>query len=1069
MRILISHPDTLGDLVLRQPMLEAIASAGHELMMVVRPSVEGLARQLVPGATILTHPAEVYALTPDGPWEPFGPVFARAKKVAPDMLVVAPFRWTLFEEKLAHELPDVPRVGMSGNLYHGDPFAGAAPVSTLTFDRVAPVAETDREVDKNAALAAAVLGHPVVGGDPVLSPPTEAIEDAKRLLAEVGFAPGGYWVACVAGTAHVAIKTWPPERWGAALSHWAGAYGRKFLFVGLPAEQPVVDDVRAAMDVSARDGTASLVRADVSLATLQALVALSNGYVGHDTGPMHVAAAVGKPVLGVFGGGTWGRFLPAVAPSVAVTVGVPCVGCGWVCPFETSYCIKSVPLDIVTRAIDDLEAGRVTDRQTRVVEPDPALMARLTRESARAAEARLREAVEARKQLALAQAQVAPAIPVGQPVAPPPPPPEPEVPAGPTQEELVATATAPLRQQVERLEAGVRRLERDLESRIAALPAPPKPRRPLRQLAIDLIIGRQHVWPKPTRPFIPVSVVVPVVGDAPLVKRTINSLVAQDYPNLEVVAVTPPVGADDAELSAWLASRDRRVRTVAGRKETPSMPPNLIAQGMTESYGQVLSFARPGVTFEPGAIGRAADLFVRRRFVKVAYFEAARAAATGGAWKTSLGPTRRVDTIDLLSSGAEPLVYDAMFWRRSAYLTVGGINAEANGPAYDWDLAARSARMFGLARGEGTAVVLHGDGEPSTDPNERHQALDESKSRFMRNFGRPGRWRCAVIHKINRLRDGLHGHVARLASVAPVTVPTTRETTPTTDPAAAPRCPLTRRPAGRLLFTDVGPSGAVARVFYCPESRTAVVAPTGQTVADGPVPSPHAGRPLDHARTLRKDPPGGSRQFPSTPSSPVAQTYRLAVESLRSAAPAGRTVLNLSGDATAMMTEPAVETFDGPAVDAALSIPDDRTFDVVVLGFSLQRTDDPLTLLRRARNLLSPGGLILVTTSNLDSAVAGVYGPTWAGWDVDRSRTILSPAGLDRLATEAGLVVELMESKTYPDLAATSATRHRTGTTAGEPTPGDLASGARLTAWAGLLWDWRRKGDVLHAALRERD
>ena len=95
------------------------------------------------------------------------------------------------------------------------------------------------------------------------------------------------------------------------------------------------------------------------------LTQLSAGYVGHDTGPMHVAAAMNKPVLAVFGGGTWPRFRPAVAPSVALLVGVPCVGCGWVCAFEQPYCIKSVPAGEVLRAATGLEEGRVAGREWR--------------------------------------------------------------------------------------------------------------------------------------------------------------------------------------------------------------------------------------------------------------------------------------------------------------------------------------------------------------------------------------------------------------------------------------------------------------------------------------------------------------------------------------------------------------------------------------------------------------------------------------------------------------------------------------------------------------------------------
>src|SRR5207247_4436511 len=71
--------------------------------------------------------------------------------------------------------------------------------------------------------------------------------------------------------------------------------------------------------------------ARASVSDLLALTQLSAGYVGHDTGPMHVAAAMGKPVLAVYGGGTWPRFRPAVTPSVALLVGVRGVGGGAGC------------------------------------------------------------------------------------------------------------------------------------------------------------------------------------------------------------------------------------------------------------------------------------------------------------------------------------------------------------------------------------------------------------------------------------------------------------------------------------------------------------------------------------------------------------------------------------------------------------------------------------------------------------------------------------------------------------------------------------------------------------------
>src|SRR4051812_9518543 len=399
MRILASNPDTLGDLVLRQPMYRALEEAGHELLLVVRRGVEPLVRYVAPSAKTLVLPAEVYAGEDEGHWTQFDETFRAAADFAPEVLLVAPYRWTLFEEKLDEALaqalaPKVKRIGMSGHLYSGDPHAGAAPQSRLRFDVVAEVGEDWAEVEKNAALCAAVLGNPPRCTDPRLDADESSLEEARQRLARLGLEPGGYWVACVGGTAHVSIKTWPPENWGAVLGAWARENDRRFLFVGLPEERPAAQAVIDAMGPAAAGRAALWMEPGSTLHDLLALTQLSAGYVGHDTGPMHVAAAMGKPTLGVFGGGTWPRFRPAVEPSIAVLVGVPCVGCGWACSFSTSHCIKRVPVDEVLGAVRDLEQGRITGREARVLEPGQELLAQMTGEAAVYVRQQVREKAE---------------------------------------------------------------------------------------------------------------------------------------------------------------------------------------------------------------------------------------------------------------------------------------------------------------------------------------------------------------------------------------------------------------------------------------------------------------------------------------------------------------------------------------------------------------------------------------------------------------------------------------------------------------------------------------------------
>src|SRR3712207_3216204 len=101
MRILWSNPDTIGDMVLRQPLYRALREAGHELLSGVRSSVLPVVPYVAPGAATLVLPGEVYRDDLDQHWETFADLFREAREWRPGALLVAPYQWTRFEEKLA--------------------------------------------------------------------------------------------------------------------------------------------------------------------------------------------------------------------------------------------------------------------------------------------------------------------------------------------------------------------------------------------------------------------------------------------------------------------------------------------------------------------------------------------------------------------------------------------------------------------------------------------------------------------------------------------------------------------------------------------------------------------------------------------------------------------------------------------------------------------------------------------------------------------------------------------------------------------------------------------------------
>ncbi len=91
------------------------------------------------------------------------------------------------------------------------------------------------------------------------------------------------------------FKAWPTERF-AALCDRLMENGFSVVFVGGPNDQTVVDTIQAA----AKFQPISLV-GQTSLLDLATLMKHCLLFVGNDGGPMHMAAAMGCPVLGLFG------------------------------------------------------------------------------------------------------------------------------------------------------------------------------------------------------------------------------------------------------------------------------------------------------------------------------------------------------------------------------------------------------------------------------------------------------------------------------------------------------------------------------------------------------------------------------------------------------------------------------------------------------------------------------------------------------------------------------------------------------------------------------------------------
>ena len=124
---------------------------------------------------------------------------------------------------------------------------------------------------------------------------TQFLVDEVGWLGDVPLAmihPGGGHNPLAA----VPEKQWPSERFVLLGNHLARTYQAQILLVGDEEERTLAEAIGGMMSAPALN-----LAGQVSLGELGALAEMADLYVGNDTGPTHVAAAVGCPTLALFG------------------------------------------------------------------------------------------------------------------------------------------------------------------------------------------------------------------------------------------------------------------------------------------------------------------------------------------------------------------------------------------------------------------------------------------------------------------------------------------------------------------------------------------------------------------------------------------------------------------------------------------------------------------------------------------------------------------------------------------------------------------------------------------------
>lgn len=188
---------------------------------------------------------------------------------------------------------------------------------------------------------------------PRLAVGVEAGREADRLLQDLGVGTGEACVAVNPGSVYGSAKRWPAERFAAVADALAESQRARVLLIGSAKERDVLEAVAGRMR---RPPIRLGGRTD--LATLAGVLKRARLLLSNDTGAMHVAAAVGTPVLAVFGPTDADATGPLGPDSRVARQPVPCSPCLLrECPID-HRCMVGVGIEQVLHAAEELLATR---------------------------------------------------------------------------------------------------------------------------------------------------------------------------------------------------------------------------------------------------------------------------------------------------------------------------------------------------------------------------------------------------------------------------------------------------------------------------------------------------------------------------------------------------------------------------------------------------------------------------------------------------------------------------------------------------------------------------------------
>ena len=317
--LLVRIPNWLGDLILALPVLESAVAAGPAVFVGPEPFRSLLAPRFPAVRYIATSRARRWAAA-----DAIREARPRAALLLTDSLSSALLVW----------LAGVPeRIGYAAE--------GRTPWLTRRVARSGSPRSAPRAAEYRVLAAAAGLPEPAA--IPALEPLPEELERAREILSGAGLGGSGYLVVAP-GASYGPAKQWEAVRFVQAASQFALRSSLAIVVVGAAEDRPSAAAV--AEGVQRAGARAVDLAGSTQLPDLVGVLAGSAAVISNDSGVMHLAAALRRPTVAIFGS-TSPVWTSASVPWVAnLYAAYPCSPCfRRTCPIGYGCLLSITPAD----------------------------------------------------------------------------------------------------------------------------------------------------------------------------------------------------------------------------------------------------------------------------------------------------------------------------------------------------------------------------------------------------------------------------------------------------------------------------------------------------------------------------------------------------------------------------------------------------------------------------------------------------------------------------------------------------------------------------------------------------